>query len=298
MGTSVRKRPRMRERWTVIVHGGAKTIHSARQPANREGCRRAAERGGRVLEDGGSAVQAVVAAIRVLEEDPTFNAGYGSVLNADGEVELDAALMDGRTLDVGAVAALRGVVSPIETCQALLYDQPVLLVGPGAARYAVEKGLRLCGPDDHIVSAISADEACDTVGCVAIDREGHLASGTSTGGLSGVRPGRVGDSPIPGCGLYAEDGLGGASFSGDGESILRLALAGRVMRNLETVGAREAAARAIAMMPRVGGEAGCIVIDAAGRAGFAHDSDHFAVALASSESPATAYLHQSEHPDQ
>ena len=286
----------MREPWTIIVHGGAKTIPPARHSANREGCRRAAECGGKVLEDGGGAVQAVVAAIRVLEEDPTFNAGYGSVLNADGEVELDAALMDGRTLDVGAVAALRGVASPIETCRALLEDQPVLLVGPGAARYAAERGLRLCAPDHHIASTFGASEACDTVGCVAIDREGHLASGTSTGGLSGVRPGRVGDSPIPGCGLYAEDGLGGVSFSGDGESILRLALAGRVMRNLETVGAREAAVRAIAMMPRVGGEAGCIVIDAQGRAAFAHDSDHFAVAMASSQTPATAYLHKSEHP--
>lgn len=284
----------MSELWTIIVHGGAKTIRPGREQANREGCRRAVEAGAEVLRNGGSAVEAAVAAIRVLEDDPTFNAGYGSVLNADGQVELDAALMDGRTLDVGAVAAMQGVVSPIETCRAMLYDKPVLIVGAGAARYAAEKGLRLCERDYHIAPKSLADEACDTVGCVTLDRQGHVAAATSTGGLSGVRPGRVGDSPIPGCGLYAEDGLGGVSFSGEGESILRLALASRVLADLGARSGREAAARAIARMPRVGGEAGCIVIDGAGRPAFAHNSAHFAVAIAAAGRPAEAYLHQDE----
>jgi beta-aspartyl-peptidase (threonine type) len=236
----------------------------------------------------------VVAAIRVLEDDPTFNAGYGSVLNSDGAVELDAALMDGTTLDVGSVAALCGVRNPIEAAHAMLRDEPVLLVGDGAARYARERGLATCGPRDLIADAIVADEACDTVGCVAFDIQGALAAGASTGGLSGVRPGRVGDAPVPGCGLAAEHGVGGVAFSGDGESILRLTLAARVMHGLASVAPDEAAALAIAQMPRVGGEAGCIVLDAQGAPGVAHNSRHFAFGFASADRPAMAYLHMEE----
>jgi beta-aspartyl-peptidase (threonine type) len=132
------------------------------------------------------------------------------------------------------------------------------------------------------------------VGCVAYDSLGHVAAGTSTGGLSGVLPGRVGDAPIPGCGLYAEDNLGGVAFSGDGESILRLALAGRLMAHLPTVSAGQAAIFAIDQMERVGGEAGCIVIDANGAADFAHNSDHFAVAMASHDQTPLAFLQRSE----
>lgn len=284
----------MSDRWSIIVHGGAKTIRPERQAANREGCLAAVRAGQAILAGGGSAIEAVVAAIRVLEDDATFNAGMGSVLNSAGEVELDAALMDGEYLDVGAVAAVRGVRNPIDLCRTLLQDAPVLLVGQGAARYAAEKGLDLCDPAYHIVPQIPADEACNTVGCVAYDQAGHVAAGTSTGGLSGVRPGRVGDSPIPGGGLYAEDGVGGVSFSGDGESILRLTLAARVTAALATLSASEAAANAIAQMPRVGGEAGCIVIDASGCPAFAHNSDHFAVAIAACGRAPAAYLHQDE----
>jgi beta-aspartyl-peptidase (threonine type) len=285
----------MRNTWSFIVHGGAKTIRPGREEANRAGVLVAAKVGQLILENGGTAIDAVVAAIRILEDDPTFNAGYGSVLNSDGEVELDAALMDGEYLDVGAVAAVRGVQNPIDLAKAMLLDKPVLLVGEGAARYAAEKAIALCDPRYHIAPDLLADETCDTVGCVAYDRMGHIAAGTSTGGLSGVRPGRVGDAPIPGCGLYAEDNLGGVAFSGDGESILRLALAGRLMAQLTTLSAGQAAAAAIDQMERVGGEAGCIVIDANGAADFAHNSDHFAVALASHDQEPRAFLKRSEY---
>jgi isoaspartyl peptidase/L-asparaginase-like protein (Ntn-hydrolase superfamily) len=287
----------MREAWSIIVHGGAKTIKPEREAAHRAGCLAAVIAGQAVLEAGGSAVSAVVTAIRVLENDPTFNAGYGCVLNSDGEVELDAAIMDGSTLDVGAVAAMQGVCNPIEAAHALLTDQAVFLVGSGASRFAAEKGLNLCEPDAHR-SSIPGEEACNTVGCVAYDRQGRLAAGTSTGGLEGTRPGRVGDAPIPGCGLYAEDNLGGVSFSGDGESILRLALAGRVMADLEVSNAAQAADHAISLMPRVGGEAGCILIDGSGNIGFAHNSSHFAVAIAAADRPARAMLQRSEYDDE
>jgi beta-aspartyl-peptidase (threonine type) len=284
----------MPDTWAIIVHGGAKTIRADRQAANRKGCLAAVAAGQAVLETGGSAVDAVVAAITVLEDDPTFNAGYGSVLNSDGEVELDAALMDGATLDVGAVAALAGVRNPIAVCKSLLREAPVLLVGEGALRYARERGASLCDPADLRADEIIADEACDTVGCVACDTAGDIAAGTSTGGLSGVRPGRVGDSPIPGAGLYADNAVGGVSFSGEGESILRLALASRLMAAMASTDAAQAAQFAIAQMPRVGGEAGCIVLGPGGQPAFAHNSGHFAVALATADRPARAYLHQDE----
>lgn len=280
-------------RWSIIIHGGAKTIAPARRDRNRAGCLAAVEAGARVLRDGGQATEAAVAAIRALEDNPAFNAGLGCVLNADGKAELDAALMDGETLDLGAVAALQGVRNPIDVCRAMLRDAPVLLVGEGAHCYAKEKGVALVDPDFHVLTQVEADEACDTVGCVAFDQEGRLASGTSTGGLSGVRPGRVGDSPIPGCGLYAENGVGGVAFSGDGESILRLALAGRLMHDLRAFSAHKAARRAIGQMSRVGGEAGVIVIDGQGRPSFAHNSQNFAVAVATSEAAAQAFLEQS-----
>jgi beta-aspartyl-peptidase (threonine type) len=285
----------MPDTWSIIVHGGAKTIRPGRQEANRRGCLAAVAAGQSVLEAGGFAVDAVVAAIKVLEDDPTFNAGYGSVLNADGEVELDAALMDGATLDVGAVAALAGARNPIAVCKSLLHDTPVLLVGDGALRYARESGAEICDPVDLKAGEIVADEACDTVGCVAFDSHGNVAAGTSTGGLDGVRPGRVGDSPIPGAGLYAENGAGGVSFSGEGESILRLALASRLMAAMASTDAAQAARFAIDQMPRVGGEAGCIVLGPGGEPAFAHNSGNFAVALATHARSAEAFTHQEEY---
>jgi beta-aspartyl-peptidase (threonine type) len=284
----------MAEGWAILVHGGAKTIPPARQVANRAGCLRAVEAGQAVLQAGGAAIDAVVAAIQVLEDDPTFNAGAGAVRNAEGEVELDAALMDGEHLDVGAVAAVRDVRNPIALCRAMLMDRPVLVVGDGAARYARKQGIAFRDGEGRTAVQRTADEVCDTVGCVALDAHGHFAAGTSTGGLEGTCPGRVGDSPLPGCGLYADDAVGAVSFSGDGESIVRLALAGRLMADLREIGASDAAARSIGHLPRVGGEAGCIVIDGHGQVGFAHNSDHFAVALATNERPAQAYLHQDE----
>jgi beta-aspartyl-peptidase (threonine type) len=273
-----------------MVHGGAKSIRPSRRQANRDGCLAALLVGADILRAGGSAVDAAVAAVRVLEDNPAFNAGFGSVVNGEGEIELDGAVMDGATLDVGAVAALRGVHSAVEVAHAMLRDAPCLLVGPGAARYAAEKGLRLCDPDFHIAPE-PADEACDTVGCVALDRHGHLACATSTGGLNGVRAGRVGDAPLPGCGFAAEDGVGATVLSGDGESIMRLTLAGRVMADLRNVEPDLAAKQAVAQMARVGGEAGLLILDAQGRMAVAHNSENFAFGVAAHDRPPTAFVH-------
>jgi L-asparaginase / beta-aspartyl-peptidase len=286
--------------WALVVHGGAKEIAPEQEEANRRGCLAALAAGQALLEQGGSAVDAVEAAIRVLEDDPTFNAGFGSDRNADGAVEMDAALMDGATLDIGAVAAIQGVRHPISVAKRMLSEPPTLLVGPGARRFAAEHGAQLCDPEEMIAGQPDAPEPKhhwhDTVGCVALDQSGRIAAGTSTGGLDGTLPGRVGDSPLPGCGFYAGNAIGGVAFSGDGESIARTLLAARVMQALERDGSPHAAVEAaLGILARVGGEAGGIALDRHGRVGWAHNSSHFAVAwITSGMAAPCARLRQNE----
>ncbi len=267
--------------WALILHGGARTISPRRQDANRRGCTAAARVGAAILAQGGSALDAAEAAVRALEDDMTFNAGSGSVPTRDGDVEMDAAIMDGSTLAIGAVAALRGVRNPVEVARLLLEEPPVLLVGEGAAAFARDRGV----PSYAVPAALDADQQHDTVGCVALDRSGHIAVATSTGGLPGQWPGRVGDAPIPGCGYYADDHAGGVAISGDGEAILRTHLAAHIVGQLYRQPIAAAVAAGLASLARVGGEAGIVALDRAGRFGIAHNSDHFAVALATSARP-------------
>ncbi|AYV47532.1 asparaginase [Caulobacter flavus] len=279
--------------WAIIVHGGAKTIAPHQEETHRDGCLQAVAVGQAILEAGGAAIDAVEAAIRVLEDGPTFNAGYGAVRNADGDVECDAAIMDGRDLSVGAVAAVRILRHPISVAAAMLPEMPVLLVAEGAERFARERCAELCGPGELAVERPD-DPGCDTVGCVAFDERGDLAAGTSTGGLRGARAGRVGDSPLPGCGLYADNQVGAVSLSGDGESLIRATLASRLMRGLEQMEPDQAMADALVHLARIGGEAGLIAIDAEGRIGWGHSSPQFAVAHARRGHPAAAFIQRSD----
>jgi len=280
-------------RWAIIVHGGAKPIAPGDEEAHRLGCLLALAAGQAVLEAGGAAVEAVETAVRVLEDDPTFNAGYGAVLNDRGEVECDAAIMDGRDLSVGGVAAVSTLRHPISVAAAMLPERPVLLVGAGAERFARAHDGEFCAPRDLVVER-PGDPGCDTVGCVALDTRGHLAAGTSTGGLTGSHQGRVGDSPLPGCGLYADDAIGAVSLSGDGESLIRTTLAARLIHSLEAVAPGEAITLALARLARVGGEAGLIVIDADGRLDWGHNSPQFAVAHARAGQPARAFTERAQ----
>jgi beta-aspartyl-peptidase (threonine type) len=268
-------------RWALIVHGGAKEIAPEKEKANRDGCLAALSAGAAMLREGGSALEAVEASIRVLEDDPTFNAGRGSVRNSDGEVEMDAALMDGAALDVGGVAAIRGVRHPITVARLMLREPPTLLVAEGARRFAEAHGAETCDPADLLLAA--EDTGHDTVGCVALDIRNNLAAGTSTGGLEGSPPGRVGDSPVPGCGLYADNSVGAVAFSGDGESIVRRTLAARVMQLLESGPPQAAIEATLDRLGDVGGEAGGIVLDRTGQIGWAHNSSHFAVGIMTSK---------------
>ena len=268
--------------WALIVHGGAKEIESGDEKANRDGMRQAAEAGGRVLADGGSAVDAVECAIRVLESLPVFNAGIGSALNAAGGIEMCAGLMDGTDRSVGAVTVIRNVRHPISVAKRLLPEKEILLAGEGAFMFAREQQLELVLGNELRSEAAPAQQVHDTVGAVALDREGHLAAGTSTGGLTGSRVGRIGDSPQPGCGLYADDRIGGVSLSGDGETIARAVLASKIMNRLgKGEEPQGAIASALSELPEVGGEeadGGAIAITRDGRFGWSHNSPHFAVA--------------------
>jgi len=277
-------------RWALILHGGAKTIPAEERAAHRDGCLRALRPGVDILAGGGSALAAAEAVVRALEDDPTFNAGYGSVLNADGQAECDAAIMEGATLTAGGVAAVTRLRNPISTAVAMLSHDSVLVVGKGAHRFAEEVGQPLCDPADLIARSRPRSPGCDTVGCVALDAQGLIVAATSTGGLEGARAGRVGDSPIPGCGLYADNMVGGTAFSGDGEAIIRLALAARLMTALEQQSPEPALAESLARLTRIGGEAGAVVIDVSGRIGWDHNSDHFAVACAASDLPPQVHL--------
>jgi len=277
---------------TIIVHGGAKTISEDKIAANNAGCTAAAEAGWAVLISGGTASEAVEAAIRVLEADQTFNASLGATLNSDGEVELDAAIMEG-SLSWGAVAAVQGIRHPISVARKVMDDKPRLLVARGAERFAADCGAEMCKKDDLIADEQWQEwkedqEVVDrpnTVGCVALDASGILAAGTSTGGTTKQQQGRVGDSAVVGSGLYADNKIGGCSTTGDGESIIPVVLAKTAIDFLS--GDRhpdEAAQMAIdALVSKVKGEAGCILIDRQGRVGWAYNSKDMAVAYMTAE---------------
>lgn len=270
--------------WTIILHGGAKDIEPDEVEAHRSGCMQALSAGRAVLERGGSATDAVEAAIRILENDPVFNCGYGSALNAAGEVEMCAAVMEGKTLNIGGVSIIQGVRNPVSVARAMLEEETVLIAGPGARAFAAEKGLELCAPDALAAEGERRQPGThDTVGCVALDQDGLLAAGTSTGGLDGTPVGRVGDSPLPGCGFYADNAVGAVAFSGDGEHIARKVLAARVIHALSDNSPDDAVEIAIRQVAEIGGEAGGIVLTPDGRLGWAHNSREFAVAYASSE---------------
>ena len=272
---------------TIIVHGGAKTITDDKVAANNAGCTAAAEAGWAVLISGGSAAEAVEAAIRVLETDQTFNAGLGATLNSDGEVELDAAIMEG-SLSWGAIAAVQGIRHPISVARKIMDEKPRLLVARGGERFAVDCGAEMCKKDDLIADEQWQEwkedqkviDRPNTVGCVALDASGILVAGTSTGGTTKQQQGRVGDTALVGCGLYADNKFGGCSTTGDGESIIPVVLAKTAIDFLS--GDRhpdEAAQMAIdALVSRVKGEAGCILIDRQGRVGWAYNSSHMACA--------------------
>ncbi|MBI3636658.1 MAG: isoaspartyl peptidase/L-asparaginase, partial [Candidatus Rokubacteria bacterium] len=266
----------------LVVHGGAGADPVDGRDELREGVRAAVESGWRVLAGGGSALDAVEATVRSLEDHPRFNAGRGSVLTSDGTVEMDASIMEGERLRGGAVGAITGVPNPVTLARRVLDDgRHVLLVADGARRFARERSLPLCDPAalitdrqrrrlaERVERATAAAPAGEkgTVGAVALDRQGTLAAATSTGGMIGKPPGRVGDSALIGCGTYADSSLGAVSCTGDGEAIIRVVLARRALDYLKGAGDPGYAAHvAVDLLVEEGrGEGGLILLDWRGR---------------------------------
>jgi len=272
----------------IAVHGGAGALSPAdltpdSERAYRDGLGRALRAGSAVLSRGAPSLDAVIAAVQVLEDDPLFNAGRGAVLSAAGAAELDASLMDGRDLRAGAVTGLRHVRSPIELARRVMDHSPhVMLAGPGAEEFALEQGM-VPVPNSHFVTerrlrelerhlqgeAASGEESLmGTVGAVALDDGGNLAAATSTGGMTGKRWGRVGDSPLIGAGTYAANDCCAVSATGHGEYFIRAAVAHEIAsliryRGLDVVAAADEVV--MRQLVALGGSGGVIAVGRDGR---------------------------------
>ncbi|OGA26761.1 MAG: hypothetical protein A3F77_01985 [Betaproteobacteria bacterium RIFCSPLOWO2_12_FULL_67_28] len=268
----------------LVVHGGAGHWVEAERDAAVAGVRRAAAAGWRILDAGGTALDAVAAAVAALEDDPLFNAGRGAVLNAEGEVELDASIMAGDTLASGGVTCLRRVKNPVLVARRVMETTDcVLLAGAAATAFAREQGFADFDPvtdrrrarwEAERQSAARDDSVPGTVGAVALDAGGRLAAATSTGGRELKRPGRVGDSPVPGAGNYAT-AQAAVSATGWGEYMLRMATAKAIATRIEGGATPDAAAAAVlAEMQRVfGTPIGVICLDARGAIGVVHGTE-------------------------
>lgn len=277
--------------FSIVVHGGAgpKRDQEAGEAA-RASCLIAAERGAAILAAGGSALDAVEAAARWLEDDPLFNAGLGAVLNADGDVELDASVMNGQTLEAGAVAVVKTVKNPVSLARLVMEKSPhVLLVGEGADAFARAQGVPAIAPGS-LVTPLQRQRWLErtgashgTIGVVAVDQRGQVAAATSTGGTAGKLKGRVGDSPLIGAGTVADSRTAAASATGLGEFIIRVGLARAVLEAVRR-GARLGAAceEAVAELKRIGGDGGVIAVTPAGEVGWAFCSERMAGAFVKS----------------
>jgi beta-aspartyl-peptidase (threonine type) len=285
----------------LVVHGGAWAIPDDMVEAHLNGVRNAAAAGWRALEGGGSALDAVEEAVVVLEDDETFDASRGSFLNRDGKVQLDAFIMDGSTLRGGGVGCVERLRNPVRAARTILSDSPhVYFVAEGAERFAAEHGITLCRNEDLVIpreverlreyqSQASTDGndlfapaiSHDTVGAVALDRNGNIAASTSTGGTLNKAPGRLGDSSLIGCGCYADNLSAAASTTGWGEPIMKLVLAKWAADRVESGSLPEWIAKEAMnyLKQRLNGHGGIILLDAQGRFGIAHNTPRMAWAF-------------------
>lgn len=275
--------------WTLMIHGGSGSMRRGglsdlADSAGRKGLNDALAAGAAILKSGGSAVDAVEGAVRVLEDDPAFNAGRGSVFTWDGVIECDAAIMDGRTREAGAVAGVSATRYPVSLARVVMSRSPhILLAAAGADAFSREQGLEQVDqawfaiPErrrqlDEIKARpgepFDSDMKYGTVGAVAVDEAGNVAAATSTGGLTGKRWGRIGDSPLIGAGTYADNRAAAISCTGSGEHFIRLGLAQELCARLRLRGddLDAASASLLAELAEIGGKGGFIAVTPDGRA--------------------------------
>ena len=266
---------------SIIVHGGAGPIKDDSLAARLAGCKEAALVGWQIIMQGGAALDAVEAAVVVLEDNPLFNAGTGSTLNSLGKIEMDAAIMEGESLRAGAVAAVSGIKNPVKLARRIMEDgRHVILAGRGAVLFAREIGFPEV-PEESLISEREKERwlnAHGTVGCVALDSNGKLAVATSTGGIFNKLPGRVGDSPLLGCGTYANS-YGAVSCTGHGEAIIRILMARGALQYLQDgLDPFEATGRTVADLEQLtGSTGGLIIVDQCGRVGHARNTTHMPI---------------------
>lgn len=296
----------------LIIHGGAWKIPQDEHADHLIGVEEAAAAAWQILGAGGSALDATEKAVMLMEDDPTFDAGTGSVLNCVGEIELDAMIMSGRNLQTGAVGALKSVRYPIQVARMVMEEgEHNLLVGAGAHSFARLRNVQFvpqaeltvpreierfheyqAKPPTTTAEAFAGVHSGGTVGAVAMDAEGNIAAATSTGGTPYSLPGRVGDSPLVGCGTYADNETGGASCTGHGERIMQVVLAKHATDLIKTgENAASAAQKAIDHLKnRVDGYGGIILIDKDGHVGFAHNTPHMACAWVDEHGQLQTYI--------
>jgi beta-aspartyl-peptidase (threonine type) len=282
----------------LVIHGGAWAMPDDMVEAHIHGVRNALAAGWRVLERGGSSLDAVEEAVVIMEDDETFDAGRGSFLNRDGKVQLDALIMDGSTLRAGGVGCVERLRNPVRAARKILSESPhVYFVGEGAERFAAEHGVPLCGNEELVIprevarlreyqaqAANGGNDlfapaiSHDTVGAIALDRDGNIAAATSTGGTLNKAPGRLGDSSLIGCGCYADNLSAAASTTGWGEPIMKLVLAKWTADRISAGNLPEWAAQEAMnyLKQRLNGHGGIIVLDAKGHFGIAHNTPRMA----------------------
>ncbi len=298
----------------LVVHGGAWAIPNEMVNAHIEGVRKAIAAGWQVLERGGTALDAVEAAVVIMEDDETFDAGRGSFLNREGRVQMDALIMDGATLRAGGVGCVERIRNPVRAARKVLSESPhVYFVADGAERFAAEHGIELCRNEDLIIprevqrlkeyQAHLADQNAnlfaptishDTVGAIALDVNGNIAAATSTGGTLNKAPGRLGDSSLIGCGCYADNECAAASTTGWGEPIMKLVLAKWAADRVRSGSmpdwvAKEAMSH---LEERVNGHGGIILLDPEGRFGVAHNTPRMAWAFKNVEQESAGIVKQ------
>ncbi|HSY67307.1 MAG TPA: isoaspartyl peptidase/L-asparaginase [Edaphobacter sp.] len=290
----------------LLIHGGAWAMPDDAVAAHEDGIAHALAAGYTLLEQGASAVDAVEAAVAVMEDDETFDAGRGSFLTQDGRVQMDALLMNGENLRTGGVACVERIRNPIHAARLVLDKSPhVYFVGTGAERFARQHGMALCDnmelvipreqerlykaqvaeraglPDETFSGSLDSH---DTVGAVALDVHGNIAAGTSTGGTLNKAPGRVGDSSLIGCGCYADNLTAAVSLTGWGEPIMKLVLGKWAVDRVAAGASPDEAAHAAIdyLFERLGGHGGIILLGPDGRVGLAHNTPRMAWGLRSS----------------
>ncbi len=305
-------------KWTLVIHGGAGVIERAKLKPEDDAAIRTAlnlslEKGSAVLKSGGTSLDAVEAAIRVLEDDPHFNAGRGAVFTYEGVNELDAAIMDGRDRRAGAITGVTRTKNPVGLARAVMEHSPhVMLAREGADQFSVEQGLDQVDPSyfatperrrqlDELkankkLSWFDVDLKYGTVGAVAVDTQGHVAAATSTGGLTGKRWGRIGDSPIIGAGTYADDRACAVSATGAGEFFIREGVAHEICARVRFKREKivKAAGTVIAEVKALGGDGGVIVVGPDGDGGWSFNTPGMYRGRISSAKPAEVAIYGDE----